>query len=306
MTDTNKSQIVVSDANAKSPLQAFIDQYVSLAKEKIFKAKKEDTPPALHFPRDKAVGWVTFEKNGIMTRGDILAQGDIEFTHEEKAIFNLSEEVTDFGFLNWIDEDVIIGIDAKWTNLKDQGIENLSRLVALESLNLGGTGVTGAGLNAIANLKSLKNLVLENTSIDDSGLAVLANLGNLETLNLANTKVTDAGLESLKALTKLKSLNLMGTKITDAGLESLKTLTQLEALSLDGTKVTVAGIQTLTVLSQINFLALDGTKLGDDVVVELAKFPRLKTLWANRTKLTASGKALLKEALPKGAKILVG
>jgi hypothetical protein len=131
------------------------------------------------------------------------------------------------------------------TQATDVGLEQLDRLISLQTLRLSHSHVTDAGLVHLEGLTSLQALDLSNTQVTDAGLRHLKGLANLHELDLENTQVTDAGLAHLKALTRLEKLSLDKTGVTDAGLSHLGALTGLTSLSLEDTPVTDAGVADL-------------------------------------------------------------
>ena len=120
--------------------------------------------------------------------------------------------------------------------ISNEGLQHLSPLTALQTLNLGECEqITDAGLAHLAPLTALQTLELgECELITDAGLAHLAPLTALQTLDLCGCKqFTDAGLAHLAPLTALQTLNLGGCEqITDAGLAHLAQLTALQTLNL--------------------------------------------------------------------------
>lgn len=124
-----------------------------------------------------------------------------------------------------------LSIDSPWFSLNarllgaqfgDQQLAVLAPMaLALQTLDLGETGVTDNGLRALGEMKNLRRLSLDRTAVTDAGLAHLASLKNLEYLNLHTTAVTDAGLAQLAPLSRLRSLYLWQTKVTPAAAEAL-------------------------------------------------------------------------------------
>jgi hypothetical protein len=70
-------------------------------------------------------------------------------------------------------------------------------------------------LEYLLGMSALEELDLNNTQVSDQGLAVLAKLPSLEKLRLRGTPITDAGFRKhLLPLDRLKMLDLTGTKVT--------------------------------------------------------------------------------------------
>lgn len=107
--------------------------------------------------------------------------------------------------------------------ISDAGLENLSRLTALEKLDLSNTDTSQAGIAFLKDLKKLRLLRLDGTNVGDDALPVIGALEGLETLYLSDTQVTNAGLDGLGNLKQLKLLQLQFCKgVTSGGIKQLK------------------------------------------------------------------------------------
>ncbi|MBI4971902.1 MAG: hypothetical protein HZC17_08750, partial [Candidatus Omnitrophica bacterium] len=108
------------------------------------------------------------------------------------------------------------------TRVTDRGLESLSRMAGLTTLNLGGTQVTDRGVEALSRMAGLTTLDLGRTQVTDRGVEALSRMAGLTTLYLWNTQVTDRGAEFLSRMAGLTTLNLGGTQVTDRGVEALQ------------------------------------------------------------------------------------
>ena len=149
----------------------------------------------------------------------------------------------------------------------DTGLQNLTGMKDLRSLNLDGVAVSDDGLAHLAGLRQLRNVNLSSTADHRPGTGPHGRLGvggnasawrvcrsmgpgwqawrrmrNLEILDLHDNGITDDGLRGLAGLSKLRELNLGDTSIGDAGLVYLAHLPRLETLRLDRTKVAGPGL----------------------------------------------------------------
>jgi hypothetical protein len=107
--------------------------------------------------------------------------------------------------------------------ITDLGVTKLKTLVALQSLDLSETQVTGAGLKTVALLPRLERLRLWKAGkIDDTALPPLTAMKRLSFLDLAETAVTDRGLEQLAGMNQLRHLFVGGTQVTSAGAEKFQ------------------------------------------------------------------------------------
>ncbi len=160
-------------------------------------------------------------------------------------------------------------------NVGDAAGEPLGQLSGLRALVLKKTGfepqrLTDAGLAPLSRLTALELLDLYGNKITDTGLAALAPLTALRTLDLSLTPTSDAGLVHLRGLTRLEQVDLLysegfaGPRITDAGLETLLVWKDLRSLNLTGAKLTDAAGVRLSALGKLTTLRLVRTGLTDD------------------------------------------
>jgi hypothetical protein len=140
----------------------------------------------------------------------------------------------------------------------------------LETLSLGGPGVTDEALKHVARLKHLaggdrlRELDLSGAQVSDDGLVHLAGLTQLTSLGLGQTQVTGRGLSHLRA-PQLSWLDLDKSQVTDAGLAHLKGLTGLRHLNLNDTQVTNEGLVHLRAWWQsVQAAAATGEGPADD------------------------------------------
>ncbi|MFQ5734815.1 MAG: hypothetical protein ACE5KM_23015, partial [Planctomycetaceae bacterium] len=125
-------------------------------------------------------------------------------------------------------------VELRGCPLKDRHFRDLSKLPALEYVDIGFTDVTDAGIRHLRNHRSLKVLDLTN-----------------------NTKITDKGIAELRQLKDLKILVLSGTRISNAGLVHLKRLPALEYLAIDGTRIKTTSAQLLKMFPNVGSIAFD-------------------------------------------------
>ena len=174
-------------------------------------------------------------------------------------------------------------------------------------------------------------LDLERSRITDKSIPVLtAAYLNLSVLRLAVAeKLTDQGIVVLaKGWPKLKSLNLgryFGSGVTygEPAYMAIGTLTELTELDLfhqypkPGWLKHLAGLSHLTKLEvgaftdddaaalsglpELQTLTLNETSLGDRGLDSLLKLPKLKTLFADKTKITPKAVLTAKQTHPKVA-----
>jgi len=161
--------------------------------------------------------------------------------------------------------------------LTDLELETISRLTALEDLNLG----FGVGLGT--------------PRPNDLGPAD----GEAECRIAGGTRITDFGLAKLTTLERLKHLDLSGAAITANGLKTLASLRNLQRLSLWNVKgIDDSAASSLAALGNLTSLDLSNTAVGDDTLARLAKLSSLQRLYVSETKVTAQGLAQFHKQRP--------
>lgn len=135
--------------------------------------------------------------------------------------------------------------DVAWAFVRnDAGMVSVASFNRLRFLSC--KHATDAGLEHLSDLPQLETLDLQFGQVTDAGLEQLSGLKHLRELNLnGTTPVTDAGLRHVRELTQLRALLLAGTAVTDAGLEEVEELPQLRYVDVRNTGVTYAGVKKL-------------------------------------------------------------
>ncbi len=137
----------------------------------------------------------------------------------------------------------------------------------------------------------LDSIYLYNCNVADHDLDIFTRLGTNEIahLKLGRTQVTDEGLAELASLQHLEYLELGHTTITGSGFAKV-TFTSLKKLSFRGCEqLTVDGFQQIVKCQNLEKLDLVESNIDDPFLQEIAKLPKLKTLWADHTRLTNAG-----------------
>jgi hypothetical protein len=161
------------------------------------------------------------------------------------------------------------------TAITDEGLECLSRLTDVESLQLRNP-ITPDGLEASMLLRRLGHGYEDSTLVSVAGYEYGAAakpygesfppamwLARDSMWRFAGPLVTDNGLRHLAVLQSLRELYLDGTAVTDAGMKRLVRLSNLEHLSLAETAVSDAGLAMVCRLPKLKTLDLRGAKITD-------------------------------------------
>jgi internalin A len=162
--------------------------------------------------------------------------------------------------------------------LTDLELETISRLTALEDLNLG------------------FGVALGTPRPNDLGPAD----GEAECRIAGGTRITDFGLAKLTTLEKLKHLDLSGAAITTSGLKTLASLRNLQRLSLWNVKgIDDSAAPYLAALGNLTSLDLSNTTVGDETLARLAKLSSLQRLYVSETQVTPQGLAQFHKQRPR-------
>jgi Leucine-rich repeat (LRR) protein len=181
-------------------------------------------------------------------------------------------------------------------SVTNAGIEKLTALKSLESLDLSFTKLTISGLSQLNAMPHLTFLEVFPVQRDGSVLNI-AGLSHLESLRLAFTKksggsFTDADLKCLADLRHLQSLSIGPRDYTDKGMAYLAGLTNMERLSIGGPNLTDQGLKYLTNMKKLNHLTISDGNFSDYGLRHLEGLKPLRYL--NITSASAFSNAALR------------
>lgn len=159
----------------------------------------------------------------------------------------------------------------------DAGLAHLAGLVELETLAIGGQGITDVGMAHLAPLTKLRQLYLHNVKISDAGLTALAGAKNLELLNISSDQLRGEGFKALSDHERLNDLGLQYCPIDDQGLEAISRL-KPKRLLLGKHQVTDAGLAHLKNQDALEMLVLEGPQSAEFTGAGLANLAGLKSL----------------------------
>jgi serine/threonine protein kinase/Leucine-rich repeat (LRR) protein len=107
--------------------------------------------------------------------------------------------------------------------ISDVGVQQLSGLGQLKSLNLTGSLITGSGFKSLGFSNSLTSLSIGVTRVSDQTIGFVKQFPNLANLDIsANTRLTDRSLEQLKSLKSLTKVDVSRTAASAAAISSLR------------------------------------------------------------------------------------
>ena len=150
--------------------------------------------------------------------------------------------------------------------LTDAGMDRLSRLDFVTSLNVRGPTLSDEGLLHVARMPQLEELVLAG-DLTDRGFTVLRHLPKLRRFNIEWMKtVSDAGIANLGHCDGLEHVSLMGTHTGDGAIAALRGKPHLRHLKT-GRQVTDAGLTLLQ-----DFPVFRTWRGGRDIELDLMTF----------------------------------
>ncbi len=126
----------------------------------------------------------------------------------------------------------------------------LARLRQLDTLSLQGSKLGGAGVETLSGLTALRSLNLACACLSDSDLSHLASLPCLAHVDLSFNGVGDVGLRSFGSIS-LRSLRAQQTGTTGHGLAGFSALRELD---LRASRVNDGGLATISTLSGLRKL----------------------------------------------------
>jgi hypothetical protein len=184
-------------------------------------------------------------------------------------------------------------------NLSDAELRHVSRLTALQFLDLDSTQFSANGLDALRPLRRLRVLQIDNApQVTSDAIAPLSDMKELVELHLRGTRIDNRGLRHLVGLQQLEVLNLESSLIDDEGLRELGRLKNLRELGLAGTKLNGSGLVHLASLRNLTGLDLDRTAVGDDALLHLEAL-QLTRLNVRGTQMTAAAIEKFREKIPR-------
>jgi Leucine-rich repeat (LRR) protein len=250
------------------------------------------------------------------------------FTRLEELNLFAAEFITDAGLANFRDNQRLVRLNVRGTDITDVSMEYIGTMTSLRSLDVSFTQVNDTGFDHLAPLSQLEDLSAGGNKITGAGLQVLRLLPKLKSLDLRGVQrrnagdcwsasVTDGDLELIGSLVGLETLKLGrgtglspgprsegdrsgnsesecritgGIKVTDRGLRQLTRLKSLRSLDVSGSHVTQEGLGVLSSIAHLEYLSLWGcTEIGDLSAPHLAALVSLRELDLTDTVISDKG-----------------
>lgn len=184
--------------------------------------------------------------------------------------------------------DAIAGIEFISTPLTDKDIENLAQLKPkIYRLGIGQAKITDKGIQYLSTITSLKSLNIDNAPITDKSCSVLAKLNNLRTLSLEKTAISDTCISELVKMKNLTRLFVNDTAIDGSGFKYFKS--KIDEIYASRTHLNDSGLKFIGKMSQLNYLDISGTRITDKGLLYLAGIEGLQHLDLRDTAITSKG-----------------
>lgn len=189
----------------------------------------------------------------------------------------------------------LTSLDLDHTHISDSGASSLSNLVNLTFLSLSGSpSITS--LSFISKLRKMSHLNISNCcSLFDEELVHLANLTNMRVLKMRNCNFDGKGFRFLSMLTNIDLLDLSNVDdFSDIGLSHLIYFRKMTLLILTRNKpnimkITDDGLQSLSSLRNLMDLNLTRIQLTDVGFRQISELSKLVTLTLVECPITDKG-----------------
>jgi Leucine-rich repeat (LRR) protein len=216
-------------------------------------------------------------------------------------------------------------LNLRGTRMTSQVFESLSQLTALRSLDIAFTEVEDDGFEQLSTLARLEHLAMGGNRLSGTALASLKLLPALRSLDVGGMQRVDSGrwglalsddnLRRLSELTDLRVLTLTGANLNDrridrpgnrlaerselADISRLRPLKNLELLDLSRTPVLPDALAALRDLPKLRELRLGLASKVDDTAIEtFMAMTQLRNLQLGGSKVSAAGVERLRKARP--------
>jgi len=187
------------------------------------------SPPqarSLAFPAEFSLGRVFVRDWTVNLDADweylAAAQGTVNIPQGKDAKLEVESDVAqDVSSLALLDPYALHTISLNGSNVNDEAMLHVGKLIGLRGLALKYTKVTNEGVYHLAPLKRLRWIEFYTLPVNDRGFEVIRNYPELQHLWIVGADIGNDSLDKLMAMTSLRRLHLANTKISDEGLISL-------------------------------------------------------------------------------------
>lgn len=186
------------------------------------------------------------------------------------------------------------------------GVAWLVDLDRLRSLSVfRAPGIDEISALPIGRLVELKSLRLRGVSMSGPACDDLALLADLQDLDVVESQLDERAFQSIGCLGRLRYLSLRESRFEARHLARLNP--GIERLDLQGTAIDDSMSTILSRLHELRTLILSDTNISDQGLMHLTRLPRLETIAAARTCVTADGAAKFQAAIsPRDCWVYLG
>lgn len=167
-------------------------------------------------------------------------------------------------------------------------------------LNLAKSQITDEGLKTVGKMIGLEKLHLENTPITDAGIAHLSALSRLEYLNLYDTKVTNQIFDTMKKMSSLRKVYVWQTDVDPEEARRFEESVNLEVNTGIDLEVAAAEAKALKEAEEAAKMAEEAAKKEAEAKKKAAEDAKKKAALA--VKKMADEEAARKKAVEEAAK----
>ncbi|HET6422453.1 MAG TPA: hypothetical protein VFG20_02145 [Planctomycetaceae bacterium] len=206
------------------------------------------------------------------------------------------------------DEELIAAFQARKTfELDDTALLDLSKVSEegrgkINEINLNGSRVTNGGLQHLTKLPNLRSLDVRNSPVDKDGAQAIAALTSLESLKFDGGEMTDEAIQALNPLTQLKYLELNNVRLSPGGWAQLANHPQLESLYISSCNLNDATMELIGEITSLKTLYIDSVPITDQGLRHLKGLDNLQQMHLGGTGVT--GIAFVEIFKAKGLKSL--
>lgn len=212
---------------------------------------------------------------------------------------------------NLIDERIDIFIVNGVLNLSKlditalDGLQNISNITALKTLNLADNQITTINQNIFTKLTSLRQLDLSDNQIIKIGPGVFNGLLKLEELFLYGNKIVEIDAEAFTGLRSLQKLWLNNNEIIEIDPRVFTSLVALKTLNLADNQIAMINKNMFANQRLLEELVFDGNKIRTINPNMFEKFRNLKKLYLDNNELSLHEQSLLQKKVAKKVEVVL-
>lgn len=198
-------------------------------------------------------------------------------------------------------------LDLTDSTLRDNDLAALSGMQGLAELTIGRDSLSGEALTKLHRLPKLRQITLTQMDVSAQELSALERFPELSSVCLRGCKLTspgqsDAGAETLSTLSKiplLQKLELTNCALDDEDFRALSGMKELAVLTIGNRGLTGSTLGSLRDLPNLRQISLVGTSVSESDFTALSRFPNLTALCLADCNLTDREIVVASENVPR-------